>query len=225
MGSEFVWEFAKQLVSHLWWFGVVVAVSLITAAAIATRSRHRRKSEGPAADAIARADWREFERLTADALRGVGYEVMENAGSHAHADGGVDLVAHRDGKTYLVQCKHVRAPVNVGVVRELFGEMAARRADGCIVASSNSFSTPARKWASDKQVELLDGADLASLLDGVSSKDETVQTLQGEKARARSCPECGAEMVPRLPKKEAAFAGLEFWGCSRFAACYAKLEA
>ena len=171
MGVAFVSQIGEGLVRQLvqyWW--VVLAFIVLAGAAMwvkgAAGGRGYRRPKGPAADAIARADWREFERLTALALRATGYRVRENAGTTAKADGGVDLVARRGGKRYLVQCKHLRSPVSVKVVRELYGEMAARDADGCIVASSGPFGKPAREWAAGRRrVQLLDGSALARMLD------------------------------------------------------------
>ena len=171
MGADFVSQLGEQLVRQLlqyWWVAVAFIVLAAAAKLIASPAggRRYRQPKGPAADAIARADWREFEHLTALALRAAGYRVRENAGTTARADGGVDLVARRDGKRYLVQCKHIRSPVSVKVVRELYGEMAARDADGCIVASSGPFGKPAREWAAARRrVQLLDGSALARMLD------------------------------------------------------------
>lgn len=172
MGSGFpLWELVEQLygqtVRYWWLLAGFVVLSVVALWAKGGLVGGYRKPKGPAADAIARADWREFERLTALALREAGYRVRENSGTAAKADGGVDLVARRDGKLYLVQCKHLRSPVSVKVVRELYGEMAARGADGCIVASSGPFGKPAREWADGRrEVQLLDGAALARMLDG-----------------------------------------------------------
>lgn len=182
MGADFVWQVGEQLVHQLvqyWW----AAAALIVLAGAAkwvmgpAGGRRYRQPKGPAADAIARADWREFERLTALALRAAGYRVRENAGTAAKADGGVDLVASRGGKRYLVQCKHIRSPVSVKVVRELYGEMAARDADGCIVASSGPFGKPAREWAAgQRRVQLLDGRALARMLDRANVSEESSAT-------------------------------------------------
>ena len=173
VGPDFLLELVGQALRY-WWFlaGFVVVLVVALWAKAGGLAGGYRKPKGPAADAIARADWRQFERLTALALREAGYRVRENPGEKAKADGGVDLVAHRNGKRHLVQCKHLRSPVSVKVVRELYGEMAARDADGCIVASSGPFGKPARKWAAGRRrVQLLDGGALARMLDGAEVSD------------------------------------------------------
>ncbi|CAM5783880.1 Restriction endonuclease OS=Rhizobacter sp. OV335 OX=1500264 GN=SAMN02787076_05987 PE=4 SV=1 [Rhizobacter fulvus] len=80
-------------------------------------------------DALGDMTWREFEILVCEALRQQGYRVTENGASRA--DGGVDLVLHKGGEKFLVQCKHWKAfKVNVQVTRELYGAMAAEGAAG-----------------------------------------------------------------------------------------------
>ncbi len=113
------------------------------------------------------ADPREFELQVAQALqsRGLSVEVTGGAG-----DEGVDIIA-RDptpvtGGTYLVQCKRYAPDRKVGVaeVRELYGALQEKRASKGILATTASFTTPAVRFAEDKPLELLDGAQLAAFI-------------------------------------------------------------
>ena len=113
------------------------------------------------------ADPREFELQVAQALqaRGLSVEVTGGAG-----DEGVDIIA-RDpapvtGGTYLVQCKRYAPDRKVGVaeVRELYGALQEKRASKGILATTASFTTPAIRFAEDKPLELLDGAQLAAFI-------------------------------------------------------------
>ena len=113
------------------------------------------------------ADPREFELQVAQALqaRGLSVEVTGGAG-----DEGVDIIA-RDpapvtGGTYLVQCKRYAPDRKVGVaeVRELYGALQEKRASKGILATTASFTTPAVRFAEDKPLELLDGAQLAAFM-------------------------------------------------------------
>ncbi|MCY4514217.1 MAG: restriction endonuclease [Candidatus Tectomicrobia bacterium] len=224
MEPDFVWQFLSSVLRGLWevkWPLAAFVFLLAIASALRMLPRRYRKPKGPGANVIAQADWREFERLTAIALRQAGYAVRENPADQAQPDGGVDLEARRHGKRYLVQCKHLRSSVSVKVVRELYGEMAARGADGCIVACSSTFSKPAREWAVGRQVQLLDGNRLARILDS-ADLDEEVRSPAPEpevdKAQFVSCPKCGSKMVLRTAKRGAR-SGQRFWGCSRFPTC------
>lgn len=50
--------------------------------------------------------WQDFEPLNGEAFRAEGFRVRE---TEAGPDGGLDLVLHRAGELYLVQCKRWRA--------------------------------------------------------------------------------------------------------------------
>ena len=230
MEPDFVWRLLSGIPQALWevkWPLAAIAFLWAIASAVRLLPRRYRKPKGPGANVIAQADWREFERLTAIALRQAGYAVRENPADQPQPDGGVDLEARRHGKRYLVQCKHLRSTVSVKVVRELYGEMAARGADGCIVACSGAFSKPAREWAVGRQVELLDGSRLARMLDR-ADLDEAAHSPdpdpEADKAQFVSCPKCGSEMVLRTAK-HGARSGQRFWGCSRFPTCRGLREA
>jgi restriction system protein len=113
----------------------------------------------PGGNTLASISWREFELLVGEALRRQGFAVQETGGSGP--DGGVDLIARKDGEKYLVQCKQWRSmQVGVPVVRELYGAMAAEGAVGGFVITSGQFSKPARDFASGRNVQLIDGAAL-----------------------------------------------------------------
>ena len=82
-----------------------------------------------ASDALDGMSWREFEMLVGESFRLQGYPVVETGG------GGIDLVLTKPGngggEKFLGHCKQWRAfRVDVDVVRELYGAMAARGATG-----------------------------------------------------------------------------------------------
>ena len=113
------------------------------------------------------ADPREFELQVAQALQARGLSVQVTGGA---GDEGVDIIA-RDptpvtGGTYLVQCKRYAPDRKVGVaeVRELYGALQEKRASKGILATTASFTTPAVRFAEDKPLELLDGAQLAAFI-------------------------------------------------------------
>ena len=103
--------------------------------------------------------WHEFELLVGEALRRRGYSVRETGQNGP--DGGIDLIARKDGETYVVQCKQWRSvQVGVPVVRELYGAMAAEGAVGGFVVTSGTFTKPARDFAAGRNVQLVDGTVL-----------------------------------------------------------------
>jgi restriction system protein len=151
----------------------LLPLSCLAGAAMSAWRRKERQShvgavtQSTASDALHGMSWSEFEMLVGEGFRLQGYRVVETGGGGA--DGGVDLVLTRPGKNggekFLVQCKQWRAfKVGVEVVRELYGVMAARGATGGFVVTSGRFTEDAFKFASGRNVALVDGPKLQPLL-------------------------------------------------------------
>src|ERR1700722_11061101 len=99
---------------------------------------------------------RDFETLVGDGFRHRGYQVTERGSSEP--DGGTDLAVTRGNERFLVQCKQWRAQsVSVSVVRELHEAMAAEGAVGGFAVTSGAFSLDAKRFASGRNIELIDG--------------------------------------------------------------------
>ena len=165
------------------------------------------------AGALDAMSWQEFEILVGEYFRRQGYGVLDNGGGGA--DGGVDVVLHGDGGSYLVQCKHWRA-LRVGVqpVRELYGVMAAHGAAGGFVVTSGDFTEDAVRFADGLALTLVNGK---TLLHGIRAQAGTRPTATAPADRSTpDCPVCGAAMVLRQARS-GANAGKQFWGCSRYA--------
>lgn len=110
---------------------------------------------------LSKLSWEEFETLTAEVFSSQGYNVQETING---ADGGVDVIAKRKGKVYLIQCKHWTSRVGVAVVREMAGIVATSKAQAGIIVATNGFSLDAQRFAAQSQVELIDGPTLIELL-------------------------------------------------------------
>jgi len=182
-------------------------------------------AENPAAGALEGMSWGEFERLVGEAFRLQGFAVSETGGGGA--DGGVDLVLTQGRETFLVQCKQWKAfKVRVGVVRELYGVMAAKGAVGGYVVTSGVFTADAKAFADGRNVELIDGERLRRMIQSVQSLESKAATPGGvNRAQPRPdesatpvCPKCGSAMVRRIARC-GANAGADFWGCSQYPAC------
>jgi hypothetical protein len=105
--------------------------------------------------------WTQFERLTSALFEAEGYEVARGGGPRR--DGGVDARITKDGKTWLVQCKHWPNEtffVKVELVRELLGVVAKEGAAGGLLVTSGLFGEPAREFAVGTPMELVDGDQL-----------------------------------------------------------------
>jgi restriction system protein len=175
--------------------------------------------------AISSMSWGQFERLIGESFRCRGYEVIETAGGGR--DGGVDLLLAKDGKSFLVQCKHWRTrSVGVTTLRELTGVIAARHAAGGFVITSVQFTPEATRFARSCGIELIDGGRLASLLSELELKPlhrgapppsgKTIATPLATEIDI--CPECGSAMTRRTAKR-GQFTGQDFLGCTRYPTC------
>lgn len=107
----------------------------------------------------------EFENLCQSLLQQLGFEVETTKQS---GDGGIDLIAYNhqaftSGK-YIVQCKRYSGGVGEPIVRDLYGVVTAERANKGILMTTGYFSMSAIKFASDKNIELIDGERLSELL-------------------------------------------------------------
>lgn len=221
---------------------LVPALCLLAAVISALRRKQRRGLVTDVAQARSSAaldgmSWREFEMLVGEAFRLRGYRVTETGGGGA--DGGVDLVLAKGGEKFLVQCKQWKAyKVGVDVVRALFGVMAARGATGGFVVTSGRFTADARNFAQGRNIELIDGPLLFSMIQQVRStqaqpekpKTEGIATptvgrsesirpnLEDSASTTPACPQCGSAMVLRTARKGVR-AGTQFWGCTTYPAC------
>lgn len=179
--------------------------------------------------------WREFELLVGEAFRRKGYTVQETG--QGGADGGIDLVLLKDGEKYLVQCKQWRRQqVQVNVVRELFGVMAAEGAKGGFVVISGRFTEDAKAFAQGKNLQLIEGAELNDMIrqsrataarrnsQSAASKAPYQPSISSDPpvqihhATQPTCPTCRAPMVKRVAKR-GSNVGNSFWGCSQYPKC------
>lgn len=179
--------------------------------------------------------WREFELLAGEAFRRKGFTVQETG--QGGADGGIDLVLLKDGEKYLVQCKQWRRQlVQVNVVRELFGVMAAEGAKGGFVVISGRFTEDAKAFAQGKNLQLIEGAELSDMIrqsrapaprrnsQATTSEAPNQPTsvpapvVQTNRPAQPTCPTCNAPMVQRVAKR-GGNVGNSFWSCSQFPKC------
>lgn len=114
-------------------------------------------------------DWQDFEMLVRDLFE----EVFAGKGVEVHVtrasrDEGVDAVIvdpppFKGGKT-IVQAKRYRKAVPVAAVRELYGAMQSERAGRGILVTTGHYGKGAHDFISDKEITLVDGANLLHLL-------------------------------------------------------------
>ena len=119
----------------------------------------------------------EFEDFIANLLKQKGFKVTQTDYSN---DGGVDLIAEYfkplfSGK-YIVQCKnYTNNLVGQPELRDLYGVVMSEKANKGILITTSDFTTQAKNFAKDKNLELINGSVLNSLIEGVDIKVEEPQ--------------------------------------------------
>lgn len=127
------------------------------------RRRQRLLASQTGLHSLGAMDWREFEMLVGEAFRRQGYKVRETG--LGGADGGVDLLLHKDGMTTLVQCKQWRTKlVDVRVVREMYGLMFHHRADAVKIVAIGHYTDDAQRFVHEKPIELINGNALLTMV-------------------------------------------------------------
>ena len=130
-----------------------------------SRSRRTLLAQQEELDAIRALPWPKFEQLVGHAYSRRGYIVQRPSADGGV--GGVDMVAERVGCIYLIQCKRWKdRTMGVDIVREMHEIMTARHANGMTIIITGTFTQPARAFAKDKPIDLVDGGELLSLLAG-----------------------------------------------------------
>ena len=141
----------------------LVILLLAVAAVWALKRQRRALDERVTRRALAQMSWPEVERVIGDYVRGRDFAVAET--ERAGPDGAPDLLLTRLNEYHLVRTRHWRdATVGPESVREFQRVMAARHAASGFIVTSGSFSPEAREFARERNIELIDGEQLAPLL-------------------------------------------------------------
>lgn len=210
--GHMLWRTLAMFFQYLIPFAFVLGAGLSAFQRKKTKERYDRTREIGTRSALLDMSWEQFESLVGEHFRRRGYQVRQRGG--VTADGGVDIELMRGTEKFLVQCKQWRSTkVSVGVVRDLYGAMAACGAAGGFVVSSGEFTADAAAFVSGRNIELVDGSKLTAQM----------QTLEGAADGVLprvtpQCPKCGAGMIRRIAQR-GRNAGNAFWGCMHYPRC------
>ena len=155
----------------------------------------------------------------------LGYSLMDNRGLNEER---TDLKLKRYGRLSIVRCKkyYVRK-VPLSMVLEFYKAMS-REPDlekGYFI-TTGLFSREAKKFASGKQLELIDGVKFMDFVRIAGSIDAAEEKSAVENSLMRpgyACPMCGAQMVLRTVESNP-HTVTHFWGCSAYPACKGALR-
>lgn len=188
------------------------------------RQRHRGRllDAQTGLDSIRAMSWKAFELLVGEAFRRQGYTVEETG--LGCADGGIDLLLRKPGKTVLVQCKQWRSKqVPVTVVREMFGLLNHHNASAVIIVSTGDYTADARRFAMGKPIELINGDQLLAMMQSVQTVAMPVHQVSAPATFAPprpadntpTCPSCESLMIRRENRRTRE----AFWGCPSYPRC------
>ncbi len=220
-----IWEIFKSMLSVMWNFRLVwltllgIVVIKIMAEIVLPKEFKKLKSvfrfnKG--------AKWRkdrdrliwlrgltpnEFEDYIAELFNRLGYKAYSVGGPN---DGGIDVIAEKDGVKHYIQCKKYfkTREVSVGEVRDFYGALADKLANGKgYFITTSKFTLPAEQFADDKPIELVDGSRLLEYIRlGEPKNIEKEEEID-------KCSKCGGVLIKRSGKYG------DFMGCSNYPKC------
>lgn len=217
-------QLSNGMLTPFAWFFLVLCCIAAFFSWLRTRQRAELLDSQRSLDTIRDMSWRALEQLVGEAYRRQGFQVTETG--QGGADGGVDLVLRREGRTTLVQCKHWRSQrVSVNVVREMYGLLAHHGADAVSIVCTGVFTADAVAFTRGKPIELVDGPALLELVRKVQAGAPSgtapgvplaaVPPARAEPTADPHCPRCGSAMVRRTNRATSA----PFWGCVAYPRC------
>lgn len=209
---------AGGVYAPLAWMALVMCWLGALGSFIGSRKRRRLLDTQTGLDSLCAMSWREFEMLVGEAFRRQGYTIQETG--LGGADGGVDLILGKHGKTTLVQCKQwKRQRVDVRTVREMYGLLAHHDADAVKVVAVGGYTADAMRFAQGKPIELVHGEALLALItavqDALHARRDPIDSALEPISIERACPRCSSPMVRRENRRTKE----QFWGCSKYPEC------
>ncbi|MDB8545800.1 restriction endonuclease [Turicibacter sanguinis] len=144
---------------------MILATVVIGAAAIYLSGEtltFKRKKDIKSLDQLIKMNPYQFESYIGDYFRDQGYTVHQTAKSN---DGGKDLILHKGGKTYYVECKKYARSNSIGrpLIQKLVGAAHPTGAKAIFVTTSK-FTNGAVAEAKRSNVQLIDGNRLMRML-------------------------------------------------------------
>jgi len=114
----------------------------------------------------------EFEALCKKCFEGMNYKVDTTATT---GDGGIDLLLKKGNMIEIAQCKRFKGNISVKIVREFYGVIIDKQVRKGYIITTGKFTMPARVFAEDKGIHLIDGTELAEWIIELEKKTETIK--------------------------------------------------
>lgn len=171
---------------------------------------------------IRKLGWNEFSALVSESFERKGYAVRESEARR------IDFVLTREGKKFIVDCKHWKAPkLRRSDVESFFSVMAAVESQGGFMITTGVFDTDAEDYARGKNITLLDQGglrNLLSVLDASTTRgakqryEERKYSEEVTGIREIECPKCGRSMVRKEQRRGDDLVNA-YYVCSNYPGC------
>lgn len=110
-------------------------------------------------EAVRAMSWGDFSRALEEGFQRDGYRVSRVDGA------GADFQITKGGRTSVVGCKRWKAArLGVEPLRDLYAARREHDAHDCICVATGELSEPARAFATDHNIRVMHGAEIARLL-------------------------------------------------------------
>jgi restriction system protein len=157
-GALSVWGLAVLTVTI---FVLVILSTMMTASIVLKSSRWRLlELQRDLADVI-RMTGLQFEQFVAELLEARGFVVDRRGGRGP--DGGIDMIAAKGGRSYIVQCKQWRQYIGRPLLQQLYGVVVSNGADGGLFVTTGLFSELGHQFVDGlrrPKLRLIDGNEL-----------------------------------------------------------------
>lgn len=169
------------------------------------RDRSRMFNESRSLQQLRQLSPDQFEQYIVELFRKLGYNTHHVGGSY---DGGIDVIAEKDGVKHLIQCKKfITSQVPVSAVRDFYGAIVDHiNNDKAFFITTNVFTLDAENFCEDKPIELIDGKKLMEYI-------RQAGVVVPDAHSASICPKCGGILKQRTGKYG------PFIGCSNYPKC------
>ena len=188
------------------------------------KKRESLADEGKSLSALQELSWKDFKEYIMVLFERLGYSLVDCRDLNKER---TDLKLKRDGRLSIVRCKkyYVRK-VPLSMVLEFYKAVSNEPdAEKGYFVTTGLFSQEAKKFASGKQLELIDGVkfmDFVRIADSLASAEKKADIQNSLKRPGYKCPMCGAQMVLRTVEINSHT--VNFWGCSAYPACKGTLR-
>ncbi len=181
----------------------------------------QRVSQAWSQELLSKLEWKRFEDVVAAYSGMLGYEAKT---TRMGADGGVDVHLFQNGQpapVAIIQCKAWNTyQVGVKPIRELYGVMAADKVANGAFFTSGDFTSEAREWAKNKNLDLVNGREFLNRIRQLtpSQHQALLAVATYGDYTTPTCPSCGVKMVIRTASKGRS-EGQDFYGCRNYPRC------